>query len=104
MLAGLTYYCVGGGPMGSEVAVKAGGAAGALLGFLAMPLIWSLPEALMTAGKLLPPPLPPDASASHTRPSHTQPFHRRTQRGFARSCGILGLGQCGFRPFFWLPH
>ena len=56
MLAGLTYYCVSGGPMGSEVAVKAGGAAGALAGFIIMPLVWSLPEALMTAGMLPPPP------------------------------------------------
>ena len=49
MLVGLTYYSVSGGPLGTEEAVKAGGAALALLGFLVMPLVWSLPEALMTA-------------------------------------------------------
>ena len=49
MLVGLIYYSVSGGPLGVEVAVRAGGPALALLGFLVMPVIWSAPEALMTA-------------------------------------------------------
>uniref|UniRef100_A0A7S2W835 Amino acid permease/ SLC12A domain-containing protein n=1 Tax=Rhizochromulina marina TaxID=1034831 RepID=A0A7S2W835_9STRA len=49
MLVGLTYYSVSGGPLGMEPAVKAAGPALALLGFLVMPFLWSLPEALMTA-------------------------------------------------------
>ena len=46
---GLIYYSVSGGPLGMEGAVRAGGPALALLGFLVFPLIWSLPEAAMTA-------------------------------------------------------
>jgi hypothetical protein len=49
MLVGLTFYSVSGGPLGSEIAVQAAGPALALLGFLIMPLAWSLPEAVMTA-------------------------------------------------------
>jgi hypothetical protein len=49
MLVGLTFYSVSGGPLGSEIAVRAAGPAIALLGFLIMPLAWSLPEAVMTA-------------------------------------------------------
>ena len=49
MLVGLIFYSVSGGPLGSEVAVRSGGPALALLGFLVMPLVWSAPEAIMTA-------------------------------------------------------
>lgn len=49
MLVGLIYYSVSGGPLGMEVAVRAGGPMLALLGFLVMPLVWSVPEAAMTA-------------------------------------------------------
>ena len=49
MLVGLVYFSVSGGPLGMEVAVRAGGPFLALLGFIVMPLIWSLPEAAMTA-------------------------------------------------------
>jgi hypothetical protein len=49
MLVGLIYYSVSGGPLGMEVAVQAGGPLLALVGFLVMPLVWSLPEAAMTA-------------------------------------------------------
>lgn len=49
MLVGLIYYSVSGGPLGMEVAVKAGGPLLALVGFAAMPLVWSVPEAAMTA-------------------------------------------------------
>lgn len=49
MLVGLIFYSVSGGPLGSEIAVKAAGPAIALFGFLVMPLVWSLPEAAMTA-------------------------------------------------------
>eukprot|EP00615_Pteridomonas_danica_P009207 CAMPEP_0114341278 /NCGR_PEP_ID=MMETSP0101-20121206/8940_1 /TAXON_ID=38822 ORGANISM="Pteridomonas danica, Strain PT" /NCGR_SAMPLE_ID=MMETSP0101 /ASSEMBLY_ACC=CAM_ASM_000211 /LENGTH=179 /DNA_ID=CAMNT_0001474827 /DNA_START=268 /DNA_END=804 /DNA_ORIENTATION=+ len=49
MLVGLIFFSVSGGPVGMEVAVKAGGPFLALLGFLVMPLVWSVPEAAMTA-------------------------------------------------------
>eukprot|EP00617_Octactis_speculum_P001176 CAMPEP_0185793042 /NCGR_PEP_ID=MMETSP1174-20130828/159252_1 /TAXON_ID=35687 /ORGANISM="Dictyocha speculum, Strain CCMP1381" /LENGTH=479 /DNA_ID=CAMNT_0028488147 /DNA_START=162 /DNA_END=1598 /DNA_ORIENTATION=- len=49
MLVGLTYFGVSGGPFGSEVAVQAAGPGLAILGFIVMPFVWSLPEALMTA-------------------------------------------------------
>lgn len=47
-LVALTFYSVSGGPFGIEDIVKAGGPLYALLGFSLM-LIWSLPEALITA-------------------------------------------------------
>lgn len=45
----LIFYEVSGGPIGTEEAVQAGGVLLALLGFLLFPLIWSVPEALVTA-------------------------------------------------------
>eukprot|EP01018_Ginkgo_biloba_P005310 Gb_18884 [translate_table: standard] len=45
----LIYYEVSGGPFGVEDSVKAGGPLLALLGFLVFPIIWSIPEALVTA-------------------------------------------------------
>ncbi|XP_010519287.1 PREDICTED: probable polyamine transporter At3g19553 [Tarenaya hassleriana] len=46
----LIFYEVSGGPFGVEDSVKSGGGPLlALLGFLIFPLIWSLPEALITA-------------------------------------------------------
>jgi len=48
-LAILVFYNVSGGPFGVESSVRAGGNFFALLGFLVMPLVWSVPEALMTA-------------------------------------------------------
>jgi len=45
----LLFYGVSGGPFGIEPTVRAGGNLFALLGFLLLPLVWSLPEALMTA-------------------------------------------------------
>jgi amino acid transporter len=45
----LIFYEVSGGPFGVEDSVKAGGPLLALLGFLLFPLIWSIPEALITA-------------------------------------------------------
>jgi hypothetical protein len=48
-LAVLVFYNVSGGPFGIETAVRAGGNFYALLGFLVMPFVWSLQEALMTA-------------------------------------------------------
>ncbi|GLJ26660.1 hypothetical protein SUGI_0518590 [Cryptomeria japonica] len=52
----LIYYEVSGGPFGVEDSVKAGGPLLALLGFLLFPIIWSIPEALVTAemGTLFP--------------------------------------------------
>ena len=48
-LAVLIFYGVSGGPFGVEASVRSGGHFFALLGFLLMPLVWSVPEALMTA-------------------------------------------------------
>ncbi|MCL7048645.1 hypothetical protein MKW94_007347 [Papaver nudicaule] len=45
----LIFYEVSGGPFGAEPAVKAAGPLYAWLGFLIFPLIWSIPEALITA-------------------------------------------------------
>ncbi|KAL3722742.1 hypothetical protein ACJRO7_035019 [Eucalyptus globulus] len=45
----LIFYEVSGGPFGVEDSVKAAGPLLALLGFLIFPLIWSIPEALITA-------------------------------------------------------
>ncbi|XP_002527494.2 probable polyamine transporter At3g19553 [Ricinus communis] len=49
-LIALIFYDVSGGPFGVEDTVKAGGGPLlSLLGFLIFPLIWSVPEALVTA-------------------------------------------------------
>jgi amino acid transporter len=48
-LATIVFYTVSGGPFGSEGSIKAGGVFYALVGFLVMPIIWSLPEAMVTA-------------------------------------------------------
>ncbi|KAG8645636.1 hypothetical protein MANES_10G081200v8 [Manihot esculenta] len=49
-LVALIFYEVSGGPFGIEDSVKAGGGPLlSLLGFLIFPLIWSVPEALITA-------------------------------------------------------
>ncbi|XP_051119198.1 probable polyamine transporter At1g31830 isoform X2 [Andrographis paniculata] len=45
----LIFYEVSGGPFGVEDSVKAAGPLLALAGFLLFPLIWSIPEALITA-------------------------------------------------------
>ena len=45
----LIFYEVSGGPFGVEDSVKAGGPLLALLGFLIIPFIWCIPEALVTA-------------------------------------------------------
>uniref|UniRef100_A0A0D6R3A9 Amino acid permease/ SLC12A domain-containing protein n=1 Tax=Araucaria cunninghamii TaxID=56994 RepID=A0A0D6R3A9_ARACU len=45
----LIFYEVSGGPFGVEDSVKAGGPLLAILGFLVFPLLWSIPEALVTA-------------------------------------------------------
>ncbi|KAG8368058.1 hypothetical protein BUALT_Bualt15G0005900 [Buddleja alternifolia] len=45
----LIFYEVSGGPFGVEDSVQAAGPLLALLGFLLFPLIWSVPEALITA-------------------------------------------------------
>ncbi|KAJ1451284.1 amino acid permease-domain-containing protein [Pelagophyceae sp. CCMP2097] len=48
-LVALTFFSVTGGPFGQELIIKAGGARGAICGLLALTVIWSVPEALMTA-------------------------------------------------------
>lgn len=45
----LIFYEVSGGPFGIEDSVQAAGPLLAILGFLIFPLIWSVPEALITA-------------------------------------------------------
>eukprot|EP00434_Breviolum_minutum_P036309 symbB.v1.2.032167.t1/scaffold3815.1/size82879/2 len=48
-LSAIIYYSVSGGPYGAEDAVASAGPLLSLAGFLFMPLVWSLPEALVTA-------------------------------------------------------
>jgi len=48
-LIALIFYDVSGGPFGIEDAVNAGGPLLAILGFLLLPLAWSVPEALITS-------------------------------------------------------
>lgn len=48
-LVALIFYDVSGGPFGIEDAVSAGAPLLALLGFILLPLAWSIPEALVTA-------------------------------------------------------
>ncbi|GMI50769.1 hypothetical protein TeGR_g6980 [Tetraparma gracilis] len=48
-LACLIYYSVSGGPFGMESSVMFAGAAYTLLGFVVFPVLWSVPEALITA-------------------------------------------------------
>lgn len=48
-LAIIVFYSVSGGPFGIEEAVRSAGPFVCLLGFLFGPLIWSIPEAAMTA-------------------------------------------------------
>lgn len=45
----LIFYEVSGGPFGIEDSVGAAGPLLAIIGFLALPVIWSIPEALITA-------------------------------------------------------
>jgi amino acid transporter len=48
-LVALIFYDVSGGPFGIEDAVSKGAPLLAILGFLVLPLAWSIPEALVTA-------------------------------------------------------
>ncbi|KDD73396.1 hypothetical protein H632_c2220p0, partial [Helicosporidium sp. ATCC 50920] len=48
-LVALIFYDVSGGPFGIEDAVSQGSPLLAILGFLILPLVWSVPEALVTA-------------------------------------------------------
>lgn len=48
-LAVVVFYKVSGGPFGAEPAVQAAGPFYALVGFAVFPLLWSIPEALVTA-------------------------------------------------------
>ncbi|KAK9801360.1 hypothetical protein WJX73_010869 [Symbiochloris irregularis] len=48
-LVALVFYDVSGGPFGIEEAVSDGGPLLAILGFLILPLVWSVPEAMITA-------------------------------------------------------
>lgn len=48
-LAVLVFYKVSGGPFGCEPTVKAAGPFFAIMGFIVFPLLWCIPEALVTA-------------------------------------------------------
>lgn len=48
-LAMIVFYNVSGGPFGVEQSVRSAGFFVSILGFLIMPLVWSIPEALITA-------------------------------------------------------
>ncbi|CAK9054640.1 Probable polyamine transporter At3g13620, partial [Durusdinium trenchii] len=48
-MVGMIFFEVAGGPYGAEPVVRKGGAVLSILGFLLIPLIWSLPIAVMTA-------------------------------------------------------
>jgi amino acid transporter len=48
-LAILVFYNVSGGPFGIEPSLRSGGPFYTILGFLILPFIWSIPEALVTA-------------------------------------------------------
>jgi amino acid transporter len=48
-LVALIFYEVSGGPFGLEDSVRAGGPLLALLGFIVVPFVWCIPEALVTA-------------------------------------------------------
>jgi hypothetical protein len=48
-LAMLVFYNVSGGPFGIEESVRSAGFFFSIMGFLLMPLIWSVPESLVTA-------------------------------------------------------
>lgn len=48
-LVALIFFSVSGGPFGSEGAVAAAGPFWALIGFTVFPIIWCIPEALITA-------------------------------------------------------
>lgn len=48
-LAILVFYNVSGGPFGIEQSVRSAGNFFALLGYIVMPFVWSVPEALVTA-------------------------------------------------------
>jgi amino acid transporter len=48
-LVALIFYDVSGGPFGIEDAVRTGTPLLALLGFLVLPIAWSVPEAMVTA-------------------------------------------------------
>lgn len=48
-MVAIIFFAVSGGPFGSEEAVASVGPFWVLLGFVILPIIWSIPEALMTA-------------------------------------------------------
>ena len=45
----IVFYNVSGGPFGIEESVRSAGFLVSILEFLLMPLVWSVPEALVTA-------------------------------------------------------
>lgn len=49
-LASIVFYSVAGTPAGAEYVVVGGGPLLTLIGFLIMPLVWSIPEALVSIG------------------------------------------------------
>jgi amino acid transporter len=48
-LAMIVFYNVSGGPFGVEESVRSAGFFFSIMGFMIMPLVWSIPEAMITA-------------------------------------------------------
>jgi amino acid transporter len=48
-LAMIVFYNVAGGPFGIEESVRSAGFFFSIMGFMIMPLVWSIPEAMITA-------------------------------------------------------
>ena len=48
-LVALIFFCVSGGPFGSEPSVATGGPFWAIVAFIVFPLVWCIPEAMITS-------------------------------------------------------
>lgn len=85
-LTALIFFSVSGGPFGFEEAVDAGGSAWVLIGCLLVPLLWSVPEALMTAelSSAFPEAVRPLRAAQTFIPPLSSPLHALTPSPPAR--------------------
>ena len=79
----IIFYNVSGGPFGCEPTIRAAGPFYSLLGFLIFPLLWSLPEALVTA----------ELGSAFPEPSGTVAW---IEEAFGPRAGLL----CGY--FHWV--
>jgi len=75
----LIFYTVSGGPFGIEPAILSAGNFYSLLGFIFLPLVWSVPEALVTA----------ELGSAFNSPSGGVVW---VEEAFGEGCGFL----CGF--------